>query len=108
MAEEKTTENGSMDPKTSAILAWFFAPITSIIWMNEKDEFLRYHAKQSLSWSLVSIAVYVVCTVTAFLIIPACFAALWAILDIVVRIYGIVKANNGEKWEVPVVGNLIK
>lgn len=108
MAEEVNTPKSGGDTKTNAILAWLFTPITSLIWMNDKDEFLQYHAKQSLSWGLVAIFGYVVCFVTSFFLIGLCLWMIWPLVDLVVRVYGIVKANSGEKWEVPVVGGLIK
>jgi len=110
MAETKVeaTATAKSDPKTNAILAWIFAPVTSIIWMNDADEFLKYHAKQSLSWSIVALIGHLVCFFLSFVLIGMCLWPLWIILDLVVRVYGLMKANNGEKWEVPVVGTLIK
>ncbi|MBD3280960.1 DUF4870 domain-containing protein [Candidatus Dojkabacteria bacterium] len=109
MAETNTTaKTTDGQAKTNAMLAWLFAPITSIIWMNEKNEFLQYHAKQSLSWSLTAIVGHVVFSVSTVFLIGLCLWPLWSLLDIGVRVYGLVKANNGEKWEVPVVGGLIK
>lgn len=96
------------DTKTSAILAWIFSPITSIIWMNDKDDFLKYHAKQSLAWGIVAIVGHMLCFFLSFIFIGMCLWPVWSILDLVVRVYGLVKANNGEKWEVPVVGGMMK
>jgi uncharacterized membrane protein len=107
MAETTTASAGS-NSKTNAILAWLFAPITSLIWMNDKDEFLKYHAKQSLAWGITSIIGHTVCFFLSFIFIGMCIWPIWSILDLVVRIYGLVKANNGEKWEVPVVGGFVK
>lgn len=111
MAEAKVQESSATvdgEAKTNAMLAWLFAPITSIIWMNDKNEFLQYHAKQSLSWSLVAIVGHVFLSFLVVIFIGACLWPIWILLDFVVRIYGLVKANSGEKWEVPVVGGLIK
>jgi uncharacterized protein len=94
--------------KTNAILAWLFAPITSFIWMNDADEFLKHHAKQSLYWGVADIVVWGILFVLSFLIIGACLMPIWAIIDLVVRVMGIVKANNGEKWVVPVIGGMVK
>ncbi|MBN1332087.1 DUF4870 domain-containing protein [Candidatus Dojkabacteria bacterium] len=94
--------------KTNAMLAWLFAPITSFIWMNDANEFLQYHAKQSLSWSLVSIVGHIIFSISMAFFIGLCLWPAWALLDIGIRVYGLMKANNGEKWEVPVVGGLIK
>jgi len=112
MAEATATPSASStaggNTKTNAILAWIFAPITSIIWMNEKDEFLKHHAKQSLAWGVTALIGHVLCFVLSFVIIGACLWPLWSLLDLGVRVYGLVKANNGEKWEVPVVGGFVK
>lgn len=105
---ETTTPASTGDTKTNAILAWIFAPITSAIWMNDKDDFLRFHAKQSLSWGIVSLVGHFLCFLSSFLFIGLCLWPLWSLVDIVVRVYGLIKANNGEKWEVPVVGGLVK
>lgn len=115
MAEENTAATNPApaqasggNSKMNAVLAWIFAPITSLIWMNDKDEFLQYHAKQSLSWSIVAIIGHVACAVLTVVVIGACLWPFWSLLDLGVRVMGLVKANNGEKWEVPVVGGLIK
>jgi len=96
------------DTKTNAILAWLFSPITSLIWMSDSDDFLQHHAKQSLAWGITAIIGHFLCFFLSFVFIGMCIWPLWSILDLVVRVYGLVKANNGEKWEVPVVGGLIK
>jgi uncharacterized membrane protein len=108
-----STSSAKSGNNTNAILAWLFAPITSLIWMNDEDEYLRWHAKQSLYWGLASIIVYVGGSIIAFILsfiligfFVWCLISVWMILDIVVRIMGIVKANNGEKWEVPVVSKM--
>lgn len=105
----------SSNSKTNAILAWIFAPITSLIWMNDADEFLKHHAKQSLYWGIASVIVYVGGNVLAFVLsfvligfLFWCVIGVWVILDIVVRIMGAVKANQGEKWVVPVIGKMVK
>jgi len=109
MAEATTASTASgSNTKINALLAWIFAPITSLIWMNEKDDFLKYHAKQSLAWSITAIVGHVLCGALMIVFIGMCLWPIWLLIDVGVRIYGAVKANNGEKWEVPVVGGLIK
>ena len=94
--------------KTNAILAWLFAPITSFIWMNDADEFLKHHAKQSLYWGIASFIAWAILFVLSFVVVGACLMPVWGIIDLVVRIMGIVKANQGEKWVVPVIGGMVK
>ena len=109
MAEATTASTASgSNSKTNAILAWIFAPITSLIWMNEKDDFLKYHAKQSLAWGITAIIGHAVCFALSFVIVGMCLWPIWGLVDLGVRVYGLVKANNGEKWEVPVVGGMVK
>ncbi len=111
------TSSSASNSKTNAILAWLFAPITSLIWMNDADEFLKHHAKQSLYWGAFTLIVYVggfiLSTLLAFVTFGLgsllyCLIFPFSILDIVVRIMGIVKSNNGEKWVVPVIGKMVK
>ena len=45
MPESKTTAS---EAKTNAMLAWIFAPITSYVWKDSTDEFLKAHARASL------------------------------------------------------------
>lgn len=110
------TSSGS-NSKTNAILAWIFAPITSLIWMNDADDFLKHHAKQSLYWGVFAVIVYVAGTILVTILaaitfglgsILGCLIPVFAIFDVVVRIMGAVKANQGEKWVVPVIGKMVK
>ena len=113
MAEKKTTakktskvsSSDSMKPETKSLLAWLFAPITSVIWMNDTDKSVQFNAKQSLYFSLITIGLSIVLTVTVLL---ACLVPVVMIGDIGVRIYMAIKANKGEKVSLPLVGEWAK
>lgn len=114
----------SQDAKTNAALAWLFAPITSFIWRDETDAFLRNHARESLY-----VGIFNAITVTIVFFLNFCVAltlgfiepvfflaqciltlvwlAVWASI-LVPRIIGIVKAMNGETWEVPYISEFMR
>jgi uncharacterized membrane protein len=108
MAVEKSTSTASsgMKPEMMALLSWIFAPITSLIWMNEKDDLVRFHAKQSLYYGIFAIVMYVLTWVLAFTIILACLSFIWPLVDLGVRIYMAIQANKGEKTKLPVIGDM--
>jgi uncharacterized Tic20 family protein len=118
------------DAKTNAILAWIFAPFTSFAWKDSTDEFVKAHARASLYLGIAnvisSIVIFVlqICmgvVLGAFLYnsylfgfagIVDCF---WWLLNmangafiLIPRLIGVVKANNGEKWEVPYITESLK
>jgi len=113
MAEEK--QAAASPNRTNALLTWIFAPITSFIFMNDEDEFTRRCAKHSMYFGVAMIVLHVgmwiLGTVGSIIIIGSvCFcvdAVLW-LVDLVVRIMGAVKANNGELFEVPIISGMVK
>lgn len=116
MAEEKKAVAASPN-RTNALLAWIFAPITSFIFMNDEDEFTKKCAKHSLYFGVASVVIYVVLiilvtvgSVVTFGLGTVCYCLIfvWGIVDVVVRIMGAVKANNGELFEVPVISGMVK
>lgn len=110
--------------KTNAILAWVFSPITSYLWKDDKDAFVRHHAIQSLYLGIFNLATFVILfilnifTAISFSFIPP-FAAIlqcllglvwlvWNVSVIVPRIIGAIKALNGETWEIPYLGEFMR
>ncbi len=110
--------------KTNAVLAWVFSPITSFIWRDEKDAFLRNHARESLYIGIFNAITFVVlfilniCIAISFAFIAplaALFQCLlglvwlaWSVSVIVPRIIGAIKALNGETWEVPYISEIMR
>ncbi len=117
MAETKTQVSGSKD-RTNALLAWIFAPITSFIFMNDKDEFTKKCAKHSLYFGVAMIIGHVIMWILMAILtaVTLGFGAMcawilptaWIAVDLAGRIIGAVKANNGELFEVPVISGMVK
>ena len=127
MPESKTTASES---KTNAILAWIFAPITSYVWKDNPDEFVKAHARASLYLgvanviSTVVLMVLQICMGVVFAAVlynsylfgfSSLISCFWGLLNLangafilVPRLVGVIKANNGEKWEVPYVSEMMQ
>ena len=89
----------SKDARTMAMLAHllclftgFIGPLIIYLIKKDEDKFVAFHALQALYWMLAILV----------LSIPTCGLA--AILGIVFNIMLLIKANNGEWAEYPVVG----
>ncbi len=94
--------------KVKAILACI--PIVGLIllFVEKDDQFVRYYAAQ---FTIVGAAGMVLPIVMGILaVIPvlgwiiACMAPLVSLAVLVLVIMGMVKANSGEKWEIPFIG----
>ena len=112
MAEKNT---GAQPNRTNAILAWVLCPITSLIFMNDEDAFTKTCAKHSLYFGLADVIIQVVLWIGGFVLTfiaigVCCFplAGLWGLVSLGVRIYGAVKASQGELFEVPVISGMVK
>lgn len=105
MAENApAAKSGSgLEPNIAGLLAWIFAPISSIIFLitDPDDKFIKFHALQSLIWSIVAM---IISTILSFTIILACL--FW--LPFVVSIYGAYKAYNKEMWKLPIIGDWVE
>ncbi len=115
--------------KTNAILAWVFAPFTSYAWKDDSNELVKSHARESFYIGVAELAVFVVFTILQSIInsiffstfnyglfgigaiISLFFSIAWLGVTaflVVPRILGIVAANNGKEYRLPVVSNLVK
>jgi uncharacterized membrane protein len=92
----------SKDEKTMSMISWLLSGLTPIvpliIYLVKKDEgkFIRYHALQSLYFSLVSLGVIMVSCGFLFPV-TAIIGVLWGL-----------KANKGEWAAMPVIGGWVK
>jgi uncharacterized Tic20 family protein len=128
-APASTAGKTASDTKTLAMLAWIFAPITSFVWKDHEDAFVKSHARESLYFGVASILValvgFVVQTCFSIVIgytltgplfgIASLISCVWSLLwlavglaFIVPRIVGVVKANSMEEWTVPYVNEFMK
>ena len=103
MEEQVVVSDVSSDDKLWAALSYVFSPIVPIIMllMEEKKArpYIKYHAVQSLVIGIV--LAILVPIIAAFTL--GCGAILWFVM-----FWWAYKAYQGEKFEIPVVTNLIK
>jgi uncharacterized membrane protein len=111
MAESKPVSSGSgLEPNVAALLAWIFAPLTSVIFLvTDKDNrFIKFHALQSLAFSIAAYAVvfvlYFVISIVTLGIGGICCMPLFFV-PMAVQIYAGIKAYNNEMYKLPVVGD---
>jgi len=108
MSEEKTSSTG-LDSNIGGLLSYVLGWITGLIFflIEEKDEFVRFHAMQSL---IVFGAITVLSIVLGLLFMvpyigPVLGSFFW-IATVVLWIILMVKAYKGERYKLPVAGNL--
>ena len=92
-----------MNGKTKAIVAhifWIGWIISLIVNMNDKDELASFYIRQLLGIYLFSLAV----TITASLVNIPLLSSIGGIITLVFWILSLIGAIQGEKKEVPVVG----
>ncbi len=115
---EETSTN--MDPKLAALLAYLFGWIGGLVFyiIEPKNKYIRFHALQSILFN-VSVSVGFILLGVVFGILGSIpgvgvlFALLGglvyfalAIGSLVVWIMLMVKAYQGEKWVLPVIGDI--
>lgn len=91
---------------TAGALSYVLGPITGIIFLFlEKDKFVRFHAMQSIVFSVVA---FVLNMILGFTIVLALILPLLWIAEFVLWLVLIYKAWQGEEWELPVIGKLAR
>lgn len=100
-AEETKAKAANTDSNSNlmAALAWFFAPLSSLIFIlvdsYKKDKYIQFHAWQSLAFGVVGFVLNTVLSWTC--IVPLAYLVLW--------IVGLIKAFQGEMWKAPLIGD---
>lgn len=113
----KTTSGSGMEKNVAGALCYVLGFITGIIFLLiEKDnKFVKFHAIQSIIFSL---AVYAINFVVVGILFTSMMAGGFALLGllstgltvlyVVLWIMLMVKAYNGEEWQLPVIGSIAK
>ncbi|UCC61322.1 MAG: DUF4870 domain-containing protein [Dehalococcoidia bacterium] len=108
VSEEKNSSTG-LDSNIGALLAYVLGWITGLIFflVEQKDEFVRFHAMQSI---IVFGAISVFSIIISILFIVPFLGAilgtfLW-IASVVIWIILLVKAYQGERFKMPIAGDL--
>ncbi len=88
---------------TAGALAYLLGAITGVLFLvMEKDVYVQFHAKQSIGLTIVWIAGWVVLTVipvVGWILLP-----FWGLGMFVLWLVAIVKAWQGEKFYLPLIG----
>lgn len=93
-----------IDPKLAITLSWIFWIAAIIFIATEKENYrIKFHAWQALFYGIAGVVVSAVIgwiPVVGWCIVP--------LVLFVVPIIAIVKAWNGEDWEIPLIGEWAK
>ena len=112
MDEQKPSSSPSngtgLDPKVSALLCYVLGIVGGIVfYVISKDKFVRFHAMQSIMLSVAIGILWSVIFATQFVFSPLFFIG-W-LLDLAIFalwIIMMVKAYNGEKYKLPIIGDM--
>lgn len=103
-----TGGESAMSKNTAAALAYVLGLITGIVFLalRGKEEYVRFHAVQSIGLSVIWIAGWLFLTVIpvlGWILMP-----FWGLAMFALWLVSIVKAYQGEKFELPIVGGYIQ
>lgn len=106
------TEKSStgLDANIAGALAYFTLPAIVFLAIEKDSQFVRFHAVQALGLALawfvvwIALSIFAALPVIGLLSIPLWFGA--AILFLVVWVLCLVKAFQGERFKLPVLGDL--
>lgn len=105
----------TQDDKTMAMLAYLLGIVTGfagplILWLLKKDQskFVAYHALQALLLHAAVVVGYLISFVLFFLIIGMFTLPVFILLGLVFSIVAGLAANQGEWYEIPVLGKIAR
>lgn len=123
MAEEtkpSTPSTGSgLDPKLASVLAYFFGFLGGLIFflIEKENKSVRFHAVQSMLLSVAFFVIWFAMIMFTF-ILAAATAGIGALFGLLMPFIGLgalilwivlmVKAYNGEEWELPIIGKIAR
>jgi uncharacterized membrane protein len=106
-----------LDPKLAGLLCYILGLITGLIFflIEKTNQVVRFHAAQSIVFSVFTIALWIVLTIVSLILYQISWTLgnlfnlitllIWLGLFIV-WIVLLVKGYSGERWKLPVVGDL--
>lgn len=99
--------NGTgLSKNTAGALSYVLGPITGVIFLLlEKDEFVRFHAMQSI---VVFIGLFAIDWILGFTIILLPLTALVGLLAFILWLLLIYQAYQGREFEVPFAGKIAR
>lgn len=103
MADQGTsTGTEGLDPKLAGLLCYIWI-IGVVFLFISKDKFVRFHAWQSLIMGIVFFVLYLI---VAFMPFIWFFSWIFSPLYLILIIVMMVKAYAGEKYKLPVIGDI--
>lgn len=109
MADQGQQSSG-LDPKVASLLCYLCGWVTGLIFIliEKQNKDVRFHAWQAFFFGLAGIAIYVVLMVlTAILPLLTSILSLVVWLGLIVLwVILMVKAYQGERFKLPVIGDL--
>jgi uncharacterized membrane protein len=92
--------------ETAGALAYVLGPITGVIFLViDKDPYVKFHAVQSI---VVFVALFVLQWVLGLTLILLPLVPLVGIVSFVLWLVLIYKAWQGQQWEVPFLGKVVR
>jgi uncharacterized membrane protein len=114
------SSSSGIDPKIAGVLCYFFGFISGLIFylIEKEDKTVRFHALQSIFLAIAMVILFIllgigltiigflpgigflvrILTPLVFLALDIGFVVLWILL--------MVRAYQGEKWKLPVIGDM--
>lgn len=108
MSEEKKSSTG-LDSNIGGLLSYVLGWITGLIFflIEDKDEFVRFHAMQSMIvFGAITVASIILGILFMIPFLGPILGAFFWIATVVLWIILMVKAYQGERYKLPIAGNL--
>lgn len=108
MPEGTPSGDTGLDPKVASLLAYLLGLIGGIIFYAiSKDSYVRFHAMQSILLSIAIAIIYGLLTAITFAA-PFFFFIDWILYIGIIAIWILmmVKAYGGEKYKLPLIGDM--
>ncbi|HUP18844.1 MAG TPA: DUF4870 domain-containing protein [Gemmatimonadota bacterium] len=112
----QTTSTG-LDPKLAGLLCYILGPITGIIFflVEKTHAVVRFHAAQSIVFGIAWVVLWVILTIAGIILyqISWTIGNLFGLVTLlvwlglfIVWIVLLIKGYSGEKWKLPIVGDM--
>jgi uncharacterized membrane protein len=104
-AQPVTVSSTEQNTRLMAALSWFFAPISSIVFIviesYKKDKLVQFYSWQGIAFVVAGFVISTVLSVVTLGLASCLIAPAW----LVIAVLGAVKAYNGEVWKLPMIGD---
>jgi uncharacterized membrane protein len=103
--EEKQTSSTGLDENVAGFLCYLFGFITGIVFLavEKKSRFVKFHAMQS---TITFLSLFVITIIIGWIpIIGLLVYPIW-ILSLILWLILMIKALRGERYSLPIVGNI--